>query len=361
MTDAAMLNARQFGAVGDGRTDDTAALQRAIDAAAERQATVYLPPGTYLCADLKMRPQTGLTGDPTFTYRANGGSILKLNSAKARCLLDLTGAIGATVEGLCLDGSDRMGQNVHGVLVDKPDYGKQEDAWRIERCRISNFSGDGVRLERIWCFSIRHCMVCFNKGNGIRVRGWDGFVLDNWLSGNRSAGYGAYDENASITMTGNRIEWNAAAGIDIRGGNHYNITGNYLDRSGGPGIKLMPRDRTPCRVISVTGNVIYRSGAPNWGKPETFDSSHLRFEQVEGLVCSGNTMNVGRDDGGKGEWSPHRGIVLHRLADSIVKDNVLWHGALQQLVEDRGDHGENVIVRDNVGRIFAPPPGQSGR
>ena len=127
----------------------------------------------------------------------------------------MTGAIGATIEGLCLDG-DHLGEGIDGVLVDKPDYGKEEDAWRIERCRIARFSGDGVHLGRIWCFSIRHCMICFNKGNGLRVRGWDGFVLDNWLCGNRSAGYGAYDENASITMTGNRIEWNATAGIEIR-------------------------------------------------------------------------------------------------------------------------------------------------
>ncbi len=244
-----------------------------------------------------------------------------------------------------------MGQGIDGILVDKPDYGKEEDAWRIERCRVSGFSGHGINLVRIWCFSIRHCMVCFNRGNGIRVRGWDGFILDNWLSGNRSAGYGAYDENSSITMTGNRIEWNATAGIEIDGGNHYNITGNYLDRSGGPGIRLMPRGQHRCRVISVTGNVIYRSGAPNWGKPEDLDDTHLRFDHVEGLVCTGNTMNVGRDDGGKGAWSPQYGIVCRNLAESIVKDNVLWHGAFKALVEDRGEHGAEVIIRDNVGSL----------
>lgn len=354
MNPSGMLNARDFGAVGDGKTDDTAALQKAIDAAAQRQEMVYLPAGVYPCSTLKLRRQMGLYGHPMFSYRANGGAVLKLNDPKARCLLDMTEAIGTTVEGICFDGNKHMGEGIHGIMVDKPDYGKEEDAWRIERCRVSGFSGHGIVLGRIWCFSIRHSMVCFNKGNGIRVRGWDGFILDNWLSGNRSAGYGAYDENASITMTGNRIEWNAAAGIEIHAGNHYNITGNYIDRSGGPGIKLMPRDQATCKVISVTGNVIYRSGAPNWGKLDSFDDSHLRFENVEGMVCTGNTMNLGRDDGGKGEWSPQYGIVLAKLADSIVKDNVLWHGAIKTLVEDKGDHGPNVIIRDNVGSVHTP-------
>ena len=126
-------------------------------------------------------------------------------------------------------------------MVDKPDYGKQEDAWRIERCRIDSFSG----LRRV----PRPHLVLLDpplhdrpqqSGNGIRLRGWDGFILDNWLSGNGDAGYGAYEENAAITMTANRIEWNRKAGIEIHAGNSYNITGNYIDRSGGPGIKLVP-------------------------------------------------------------------------------------------------------------------------
>ncbi len=350
-----LFDARDFGALGDGKTDDSAALQKAIDAAAKVQGTVQLAPGTYLCADLKLRPRTGLYSHPNFSYGANGGAILKLNNPKAACLLDLRGAHGATIEGICFDGADRMGENVHGLSADKPDYGSQEDAWRIERCRVSGFSGHGVYLNRIWCFSIRHSMICFNKGNGIWIRGWDGFILDNWLSGNGSAGYGAYEENASITMTGNRIEWNATAGIDIRGGNHYNITGNYLDRSGGPGIKIVGRGQSTSRVISVTGNVIFRSGAPNWGVPQGSDNSQMRFENVEGLTCTGNTANVGRNDGGQGEYSPRFGIVCHKLADSVITANVLFKGALESVLLDEGDHGDNVIIRDNVGRLYVRP------
>ncbi len=62
-------------------------------------------------------------------------------------------------------------------------------------------------------------------------------------------------------------------------------------------------------------------------------------------------LNSGRDDGGEGSYSPDYGIVLKKLESSIVKDNVQHNGALKQLVADLGEHGEGVIIKDNVGSL----------
>ena len=347
------LDCRAFGAVGDGRTDNTAAFQKALDAAADTQATIHVPAGVFLTSTLRFRSRVGMAGSPTWSFGDFGGTILRLSDAQAACLLDLTGAVGATLNGLCLDGAN-LGSGVCGVLVDKPDYGKTEDTPRLERCRISRFTGDGVRLRRIWCFSIRHCMISHNAGNGIWLRGWDGFILDNWLSGNGAAGYGAYEENASITMTGNRIEWNRAAGILSAGGTHYNITGNYIDRSGGPGIWFRPRGQVASTIVTATGNLIYRSGRPEWCPPEDTASAHAQFDRVYGLVFSANAMNAGKDDRGQGQFSPRYGIVYGGLRNSVIKDNVMHNGALTGLLRDLSGHGEGVIVKDNVGSLFAP-------
>ena len=51
-----MNNVKDFGAVGDGVTKDTAAVQKAIDAG----GIVYFPPGTYLCGTLYLKSHGGL-------------------------------------------------------------------------------------------------------------------------------------------------------------------------------------------------------------------------------------------------------------------------------------------------------------
>lgn len=346
-----MLDAREFGAKGDGQADDTGAIQRALDAAGEAKGAVIVPPGTYCCSTLHLHSHTELRGLATYSYRDPGGSILRLADDSAKCLIDITGAIGCGVNGLCLEGEGH-GTGIHGILLDKPDYGKEEDAFRIENLKISRFSGDAIHLSRVWCFSVRHSHLFGNTGTGLWVRGWDGFVLDCWFSGNKGAGYGAFEENASVTLTGNRIEWNAAGGIVLHGGTHYNITGNYVDRCGASGLALLTRDGRASTQVAATGNVIYRSG--KWSDPESFEGAHARFYGTQGLSFVGNTLVAGRDDGGKGNWSPSYGIVYRELTNCVIKDNVLHNGSLRELVCDQGGHGDGVIVKDNPGCLMVP-------
>ncbi len=346
-----MLNVSDFGAKGDGKADDTLAIQKALDAAGKINGSVLIPEGTFICSELKVPAGIGIYGLPAWSYRDGMGTILKLKDSKSSCLLNITGAFGVYLNGLCLHGGDLEG-GIHGILVNKPDYGKQEDTPRIDTCRVEHFTGDGIRLERIWCFCVRHCHCMSNKGCGLRIRGWDGFILDNWFSGNGKAGFGAYDENNATTVTGNRIEWNREGGIVLYGGSHYNITGNYIDRSGRSALALLPGKRNQrCHTLAVTGNVLYRSGKPDWEKEDEYDSSHARFEHISGLTFTGNAFTTGRDDGGRGSWSPDYGIVMKGLEYSVIADNVLYNGMLKQMIVDQGEHGEDVIVKDNVGSL----------
>jgi hypothetical protein len=54
------FNVRNFGAKGDGQARDTAAVQRAIDAAGQDGGCVSFPPGRYLCGTVRLRSHVTL-------------------------------------------------------------------------------------------------------------------------------------------------------------------------------------------------------------------------------------------------------------------------------------------------------------
>jgi polygalacturonase len=67
---ANIFDVQEYGAVGDGKTLDTPAINKAIEGAhAEGGGTVYFPAGTYLCYSIRLRSNVGL-------YLGNGATIL---------------------------------------------------------------------------------------------------------------------------------------------------------------------------------------------------------------------------------------------------------------------------------------------
>ncbi|HEV2860841.1 MAG TPA: glycoside hydrolase family 28 protein [Pyrinomonadaceae bacterium] len=75
-------NVRSFGARGDGKTVDTPAVNRAIEAAAGAGGgTVYFPAGTYLCFSIRLKSNVGL-------YLDHGATILAADPAKVKGAYD---------------------------------------------------------------------------------------------------------------------------------------------------------------------------------------------------------------------------------------------------------------------------------
>lgn len=83
------LNARSFGAVGNGLTDDTFAIQAALTAAGSEQplsTTVYVPAGTYkITSTLHVPPGVTLTGDG-YNWSAGGNRTMFTSKASTPVL-----------------------------------------------------------------------------------------------------------------------------------------------------------------------------------------------------------------------------------------------------------------------------------
>lgn len=346
------FNITAFGAVGDGVTDCTKAVQKAFDAAGKCMGTVIVPPGVYMVGQLTVRgDNVSLVGTSAWYFGKDGSSIFRLNDEKAECMLDISGAFGFTIKGICLNGGG-LGENIHGIKLfwEKYNGGGREDTPTVDDCRIGNFSGDGLHYEHVWCFSVRHSMLCFNKGAGLYIDGWDAFIIDNWFTANANGGIMGGPVVASITCTGNRVEWNGRGGFVLPSGDSYNITGNFFDRSFGPAVELGSKNGG-VDLVTVTGNIFRRSGAYREIPFENPDhSSHVIMTNCSGTVVSGNTMRIGSNDGGGGVVSPDYSFIITDCKECIIKDNTFSRGALKENLVLRGDNS-TCLIKDNIGSI----------
>ncbi len=121
---------------------------------------------------------------------------------------------------------------IHGVYLNNAQRpSPQETCIVIDDCKIEQFSGHGVNLWRIWLFIIRHSIFMGNKGCGVQINGYDGFVTDNQFAGNGSHGFGCETDGDTVMFTANRVEWNRGYGLYLCGGDTWNVTGNCFDRN----------------------------------------------------------------------------------------------------------------------------------
>ena len=155
-----VFRARDFGAAGDGRTLDTAALQRALDAAARHGGgTVILGPGTYLSGSLFVKSHTRLVlakeavllgttrkdGYPRVATRAAG-----IEMEWPAALVNVAGQTDVSIEGEgTIDGDGKPWWDAFWALV--PAYESRGLRWAVdydvqrpELIRV--YQSDGVRI-----------------------------------------------------------------------------------------------------------------------------------------------------------------------------------------------------------------------
>ncbi len=170
---AAWVNVRTLGAKGDGRTDDTAALKRAI----AQYRTLYLPMGWYCVSDtLTLRPNTVLIGlnpsatvinvpDGTSAFQGQGPSkpVIEAPQGGTNIVTGIgvyTSAINARAVGVkWMAGADSLMNDVrfhggHGTAIpgQRSRFGRlgNRDAWNSQHASLWVTDGGGGTFKDIW-------------------------------------------------------------------------------------------------------------------------------------------------------------------------------------------------------------------
>ncbi len=361
-------NIRDFGAKGDGQTDDTAALMAAMEQAAREGGAVYFPMGYYRIRPVKVPSHITLLGNASWGYTSRGGqegldaslpgnairpeagkpgighlgsTVLCPLQADAPALLDLSQARGTRIIGLSFYG-DGKGDNFHCVDASGAPGPRN---LVFEDVRVSNFKGTALKLDHVEGFAIRRCIFIANGGHAVDASAaQDGSIIDNQLSFNGGAGLYATAGTQKLTVTGNRIEGGAPGGVYAADSQGISVTGNSFDFCRGAGVTFLR-----CVGCTATGNMFRASGRTRRGE----ENAHLHLEGGCGLAVIGNTLWAVCPLA-SGEYTQY-GMILRELTDSVVMNNAMFDSCTDEFLRDYGGH-QNTLILQNQGRIHEIEP-----
>jgi len=139
-----IFDVRRFGAAGDGRTDDTNAIRRAVAGTAKAGGIIHLPAGDYLVSGPLTLPESKV-----WQVQGAGRELTRLRLGGSASSSDLIKSVhghrrtefGCAVQDLTIDGAGLPGTPVR--LVD-------HSLLSLRRVYICNVGGSALVLEGVW-------------------------------------------------------------------------------------------------------------------------------------------------------------------------------------------------------------------
>lgn len=138
------VSSADFGAVGDGVTDDTLALQRAFNFSASTGKLLVLLPGTYLISStLSVNAGANIRGDSGTLTGSARKTLITTNTA-LNPMIDVSNGKWATIGGFNLDGNSVALRGVRGINV----FGLKVNSIRCNNIVVESFSliNDGTGI-----------------------------------------------------------------------------------------------------------------------------------------------------------------------------------------------------------------------
>jgi len=258
MIEGAVINVKDYGAKGDGSTDDASAIQAAIDAAiagGEPYTPVYLPAGNY-------QVSTGIDRS------GNGVYVDIFGDGQRSTIITATASMDSVIK-LAVDGNITRATTIRDMTIrcaSLANYGIDAQYmryWTLQNVEVSNALTAGIIagnwLTRILNNKTENCAI------GLLI---DGIPANSSAANNFTVYFNDFDtcpigikvadKSNDITIQSNAFDNCEDCGIFVQNGaRDINIHSNYFEKCGktGSGISI-PVDLTPANDITRAAAII---------------------------------------------------------------------------------------------------------
>jgi len=278
---------KTYGAVGDGRHDDTAAIQAAINSLPSTGGTVTIPAGTYMIdtgKKINLRSKMLLKMDPGAILKAKTTSLSRHYILAIASDTDVEIAGGQLVgdRDTHIFGSSSTEEWGHGISI-----GGSARRVTIRDLRVSKCTGDGVCIggaaydvvianiistnNRRQGLSITNCSnirvydseFSYSKGTspecGIDIEPdangscTDVIIKNCRLNNNAKYGLNIWKRTTNVTITGCTLERNGSLGIGTNGISGLKVTNNTIRYNSATGVVY----NSGTRNLTHSGNLSY--------------------------------------------------------------------------------------------------------
>ncbi|TGT61369.1 TIGR03808 family TAT-translocated repetitive protein [Mesorhizobium sp. M00.F.Ca.ET.170.01.1.1] len=352
------INAIEIGVQPGALDDQSKSFAKMLSAASDRDAPVFLPPGTYVVSNLKLPPRVRLSGVPGATRIVYGGDGHLMMAEQAEHI---------ELSGLVLDGSNRWLADYAQGLLDL----RRVAHLVIDNCQVTGSGKNGLALERVTgrvgssdisgaadagIYSVEAGGLEIS-GNSVSDCGNGGILVHRWqaaedgtiVSGNRVQRIGA--KSGGTGQNGNGI--NA-----FRAGNVI-ISGNIVSDCAFSAIRANSSSN-----LQITGNTCSRSGETGIYSEFSFEGAILSNNLVDGAangisivnfneggrmaVCSNNIVRNLTTTGPYSADPPGFGVGISAEADTTVSGNVVENAPLYGMQLGWGPYLRNVVATGNI-------------